>query len=159
MQCAGGNWLSPARLVEMPSPRILRDLRPHSTATVYSSGKHVTSAGGIFALHKGKLYLLVSQRAGSVGSRCRDRSNIRRPVEGNLENPTVGVLERVAKALNCYIVTLFAHSGTGRVVTLRLISCLPSQVDGTNFTAAILDPIPTSEAVAGVSAALPEPTS
>ena len=47
-----------------------------------------------------------------------DRTYVSR-LERNLENPTVAVLERVAKALRCQIVDLFAASGVGRVATLK----------------------------------------
>jgi DNA-binding XRE family transcriptional regulator len=47
-----------------------------------------------------------------------DRTYVSR-LERNLENPTVGVLERVAKALRCQIVDLFVPSGSGLVATLR----------------------------------------
>jgi transcriptional regulator with XRE-family HTH domain len=58
----------------------------------------------------------LSQEALAVDAEI-DRTYVSR-LERNLENPTVGVLERVAKALHCPIVDLFAQSGTGRVATL-----------------------------------------
>jgi transcriptional regulator with XRE-family HTH domain len=59
----------------------------------------------------------LSQEALAVDAEI-DRTYVSR-LERNLENPTVGVLERVAKALRCQIVDLFAPSGSGRVATLR----------------------------------------
>jgi transcriptional regulator with XRE-family HTH domain len=60
----------------------------------------------------------LSQEALAVDAEI-DRTYVSR-LERNLENPTVGVLERVAKALRCQIVDLFEPpSGSGRVATLR----------------------------------------
>lgn len=47
-----------------------------------------------------------------------DRTYVSR-LERHLENPTVAVLERVAKALDCRVVDLFAVSGVGRIATLK----------------------------------------
>jgi transcriptional regulator with XRE-family HTH domain len=57
----------------------------------------------------------LSQEALAVDAEI-DRTYVSR-LERNLENPTVGVLERVAKALHCQIVDFFAP-GSGRVATL-----------------------------------------
>jgi transcriptional regulator with XRE-family HTH domain len=59
----------------------------------------------------------LSQEALAVDAEI-DRTYVSR-LERNLENPTVGVLERVAKALDCQIGDLFGPSGTGRLATLR----------------------------------------
>jgi transcriptional regulator with XRE-family HTH domain len=59
----------------------------------------------------------LSQEALAVDAEI-DRTYVSR-LERNLENPTVGVLERVAKALRCQIVDLFAPSGSGSIATLR----------------------------------------
>lgn len=47
-----------------------------------------------------------------------DRTYVSR-LERHLENPTVAVLERIAKALDCSVVDLFAVSGVGRIATLE----------------------------------------
>jgi transcriptional regulator with XRE-family HTH domain len=47
-----------------------------------------------------------------------DRTYVSR-LERNLENPTVAVLERLARALQCEITEFFAASGTARILTLR----------------------------------------
>ena len=47
-----------------------------------------------------------------------DRTYVGR-LERNLENPTVLVLERLAEALKCKIADLFAHSGEGKIATLK----------------------------------------
>lgn len=59
----------------------------------------------------------LSQEALAVDAEI-DRTYVSR-LERNLENPTVLVLERLAKALGCSIVDLFAPVGTGKVETLR----------------------------------------
>jgi transcriptional regulator with XRE-family HTH domain len=59
----------------------------------------------------------LSQEALAVDAEI-DRTYVSR-LERNLENPTIGVLERVAKALRCQIVDLFEPSGSGRIANLR----------------------------------------
>lgn len=59
----------------------------------------------------------LSQEALAVDAEI-DRTYVSR-LERNLENPTVGVLERVAHALACEIVEFFAASGSGKLPTLR----------------------------------------
>lgn len=59
----------------------------------------------------------LSQEAFAVDAGI-DRTYVSR-LERNMENPTVAVLERVATALECQVIDLFAPSGTGRIATLR----------------------------------------
>jgi transcriptional regulator with XRE-family HTH domain len=59
----------------------------------------------------------IAQEALAVDAQI-DRTYVSR-LERNLENPTVLVLERLAKALGCGIVDLFAPVGAGKVPTLR----------------------------------------
>lgn len=59
----------------------------------------------------------LSQEALAVDAEI-DRTYVSR-LERNLENPTVGVLERVADALECGIVEFFAEAGTGTLPTLK----------------------------------------
>ena len=59
----------------------------------------------------------LSQEALAVDAAI-DRTYVSR-LERNLENPTVAVLERVARALRCGIVDLFAITGTGKIATLK----------------------------------------
>ena len=59
----------------------------------------------------------LSQEALAVDAEI-DRTYVSR-LERNLENPTVAVLERLARALNCKIVDLFALSGTAKIGTLK----------------------------------------
>jgi transcriptional regulator with XRE-family HTH domain len=59
----------------------------------------------------------LSQEALAVDAEI-DRTYVSR-LERGLENPTVGVLERLANALRCEVIDLFARSGTGRVAPLR----------------------------------------
>ena len=40
-------------------------------------------------------------------------------LERNLENPTVAVLKRLARALGCRIADLFVVSGSGKIATLK----------------------------------------
>ena len=59
----------------------------------------------------------LSQEALAVDAEI-DKTYVSR-LERNLENPTIGVLERVARALECEIVELFASAGSGRLPTLK----------------------------------------
>jgi transcriptional regulator with XRE-family HTH domain len=59
----------------------------------------------------------LSQEALAVDANI-DRTYVSR-LERDLENPTVAVLERVAKALQCQITELFMASGTAKIGTLR----------------------------------------
>ena len=59
----------------------------------------------------------LSQEALAVDAEI-DRTYVSR-LERNLENPTVAVLERLARALNCKVVDLFANSGAGKIATLK----------------------------------------
>ena len=59
----------------------------------------------------------LSQEALAVDAEI-DRTYVSR-LERNLENPTVGVLERVASALDCQIVEFFVVTGSGKLPTLK----------------------------------------
>lgn len=59
----------------------------------------------------------LSQEALAVDAEI-DRTYVSR-LERNLENPTIGVLERVASALDCSIVEFFAVTGAGKLPTLK----------------------------------------
>lgn len=59
----------------------------------------------------------LSQEALAVDAAI-DRTYVSR-LERNLENPTVAVLERLARALNCKIVDLFTAAGVGKISNLR----------------------------------------
>jgi transcriptional regulator with XRE-family HTH domain len=47
-----------------------------------------------------------------------DRTYVSR-LERNLENPTVGMLEKLADALECKVGDLFLSSGTAKIPTLK----------------------------------------
>lgn len=59
----------------------------------------------------------LSQEALAVDAEI-DRTYVSR-LERNLENPTIGVLERVARALDCEIGEFFTNGGTGKLPTLK----------------------------------------
>lgn len=59
----------------------------------------------------------LSQEALAVDAEI-DRTYVSR-LERNLENPTVGVLERVANALDCQIEEFFVVTGSGKLPTLK----------------------------------------
>lgn len=59
----------------------------------------------------------LSQEALAVDAEI-DRTYVSR-LERNLENPTIGVLERVASALGCEIAEFFVPAGSGKLPTLK----------------------------------------
>ncbi len=59
----------------------------------------------------------ISQEALAVDAAI-DRTYVSR-LERGLENPSVAVLERLARALHCRIAEFFEDSGTGKIATLR----------------------------------------
>lgn len=59
----------------------------------------------------------LSQEALAVDAEI-DRTYVSR-LERNLENPTVGVLERIAGALSCQIMEFFVVTGSGKLPTLK----------------------------------------
>lgn len=68
-------------------------------------------------IRRARVAIGLSQEALAVDAEI-DRTYVSR-LERNLENPTVAVLERLARALNCKIVDLFVASGTGKVANLK----------------------------------------
>lgn len=59
----------------------------------------------------------LSQEALAVDAEI-DRTYVSR-LERNLENPTVGVLERIASALDCNIIEFFVAATAGTLPTLK----------------------------------------